>query len=680
MTTVNQRTNRSHPQGCPYCSGKLVAPERSLAAIAPDIAAELDADKSDLTAEMLMPNSNRHVWWRCAADARHVWQATPNNRVSRRSGCPYCSGARVSDANRLSINSPDPRLLTEWDYERNKPLTPHDISIGSDRKVWRACDVATDHRWQSSVSKRAGGQGCPFCAGTRVSSTNRLSALRPDLARALDADASGVTADHLSVGSNRMVTWRCTIDDSHIWRASVINRTSGGDGRGTGCPYCQLPGTSAQELRLKAELAAVLPVDVGRTAVPNAEGGTERVDIVIAPSDSDLRVIVEFDGSWWHSGSSILERDTAKTARLQQAGWTVIRVREHPLPLIDPELDVSAALGARVHVAAAMVLERMVALGLIPADQALEYRQLSADGPINAEVAERLIRSRLGSQATGRRHQSQREAWDQMYNALAAFVDKHGHWHVPDCVQVRGVNLGSWIRKQRSRYRGGSMPAERADRLQAIPGWSFDPLHVAGFWAGRASYMSATNPGTPPMPRSAIVWASNLRARRQRLLKMGSDLPSDQLQAMAEVPGWEWDPAEAAFQSKVRILEAYLASTRTSVADIRQRDYWNEHKIGIWTNSWRTHRDQMTEQHRRTLERLPGWTWNARDSQWDKRLRELADFAQSNGHAKPAVTAASEQERTLAVWRRNNKNRLQGQDNERAHRLRELLERYGEQF
>ena len=678
--TVNQRTNKSHPQGCPYCSGKLVAPDRSLQVIAPSIAAELDAGKSAITAEMLMPNSNRRVWWRCAVDVRHAWQATPNNRVSRGSGCPYCSGALVSDANRLSLNSPDHRLLAEWDYEGNKPLTPEDVSTGSNRKVWWVCDAAADHRWSSSVSTRVNGRGCPFCAGTRVSSANRLSTLRPDVARELDADASGVTADQLSVGSNRVVTWTCIVDDSHIWRASVLNRTSGHAGRaGTGCPYCQLPGTSAQELQLKAELAAVLPVDIGRTAVPDTNGTPVLVDIVIADSDTHLQIIVEFDGSWWHGKPGDRQTDTAKTARLRQAGWIVIRVREHPLDLIGPELDVPVPLAARATDVAAKVLERLAALGLIQAEQALRYRQQAADGPINAELAYSLIRSRLGNQAACE-HMSQDEAWNQMYNALAAFAVQHGHCRVPSGVEVRGVKLAVWIYKQRSRFRSGSLPAERVQRLRAIPAWSFDPRADTLFRAGRAQFLSATNSGGLSMPRSASVWASNLRARRQRLLKIGTDLPADQLRAMEEIPGWQWDPPEAAFQAKFSILRDYLALTGKNVSDIRQRDHWNEHKIGTWINSWRTRRDKMTDQHRRALEDLPGWTWSARSDQWEGMFQRLADFARYSGHARPSLTAANEQEHALAIWKRNNKNRLRGQDNQRANRLRKLLARYGEEL
>ena len=235
--TVNQRTNARKPQGCPYCAGRKVAPERSLAAVAPEIAAEFDAEKSGISAAELMPNSNRIVWWRCRADPGHEWTASPNNRVSRGSSCPYCSGLIVSDSNRLSLNSPD-QLLTEWDSDRNAPLTPDDVSVGSSKKVWWVCGKDGDHRWEAAIGKRVGGQGCPFCAGNRVSSANSLAARRPDIACELDVEASGVTADQLSFGSGSSVTWKCAVDDSHVWQATVGNRTGGNGGRGTGCPYC----------------------------------------------------------------------------------------------------------------------------------------------------------------------------------------------------------------------------------------------------------------------------------------------------------------------------------------------------------------------------------------------------------------------------------------------------------
>ena len=57
-------------------------------------------------------------------------------------------------------------------------------------------------------------------------------------------------------------------------------------------------------------------------------GGIHHVDIII----EDMRVIVEYDGYFSHRDTT--DRDLAKTVELEEAGWTVIRVREGSLDSI----------------------------------------------------------------------------------------------------------------------------------------------------------------------------------------------------------------------------------------------------------------------------------------------------------------------------------------------------------
>lgn len=51
----------------------------------------------------------------------------------------------------------------------------------------RICSEADDHRWPDDGR----GQGCPFCAGHRMSSTNRLSDLYPQDVARLDTPGLG---------------------------------------------------------------------------------------------------------------------------------------------------------------------------------------------------------------------------------------------------------------------------------------------------------------------------------------------------------------------------------------------------------------------------------------------------------------------------------------------------------
>ena len=44
-------------------------------------------------------------------------------------------------------------LLSQWDKERNAPLTPKDISYGSKQKVWWRCEKG--HSWQPATVRVA---------------------------------------------------------------------------------------------------------------------------------------------------------------------------------------------------------------------------------------------------------------------------------------------------------------------------------------------------------------------------------------------------------------------------------------------------------------------------------------------------------------------------------------------
>lgn len=124
-----------------------------------------------------------------------------------------------------------PDLLRSWDAEKNAPLTPGDVSPGSHTRVLWSCPHG--HTWPAAVYTRAGGRGCPYCAGRLPwPGENDLASRRPDLAREWDqARNAPLTPADVTAGSHRMVFWRC--ERGHGWRASVKSRAEG-----AGCPVC----------------------------------------------------------------------------------------------------------------------------------------------------------------------------------------------------------------------------------------------------------------------------------------------------------------------------------------------------------------------------------------------------------------------------------------------------------
>lgn len=123
-----------------------------------------------------------------------------------------------------------PDLALEWHARRNSPLTPTDIAPFSHRNVWWRCQKR--HVWSATVTSRARGTGCPYCAGRLVTRATSLAGRYPSLCQQWHPTKNGaLLASELSPGSKRKVWWLCKA--GHEWLARVASRTAGRD-----CPYC----------------------------------------------------------------------------------------------------------------------------------------------------------------------------------------------------------------------------------------------------------------------------------------------------------------------------------------------------------------------------------------------------------------------------------------------------------
>ena len=148
-----------------------------------------------------------------------------------------------------------------------------------------------------------------------------LAELLPELAAEWHPDENGdLTPADVRPRGKWLVWWRCRF--GHEWEALVAPRAVG-----IGCPKCSIIGISERQTRLEYELAAAgLPVQHDHPRISVEGRRPVQVDIAIPP----LRVIVEYDGSYYHANK--LRADRIQTSALESAGWTVLRVREEPLP------------------------------------------------------------------------------------------------------------------------------------------------------------------------------------------------------------------------------------------------------------------------------------------------------------------------------------------------------------
>ena len=126
--------------GCPVCANREILPgSNDLASRFPDLARQWHPTRNgSLRPDQVAPGAHRKVWWLC--DKGHAWQASIVSRTSGGSGCPVCAGKQaVPGENDLASRFPD--IAAQWHPTKNGKLTPHEITPGTNRKVWWQCSL-----------------------------------------------------------------------------------------------------------------------------------------------------------------------------------------------------------------------------------------------------------------------------------------------------------------------------------------------------------------------------------------------------------------------------------------------------------------------------------------------------------------------------------------------------------
>ncbi len=223
---------------CPYCADhKLLVGYNDLKTKYPEIASEWHPTKNgDLKPTDIMSTKHIKVWW--LGNCGHEWQAYPATRVCGEGKCPICLNRTiVMGVNDMATTDPD--LAEEWHPTKNGKLTPKDISVGYNKKVWWLGKCG--HEWKTSPNSRSSKSGknskyygCPVCANVvgRVAYDASFVVYNPDLYKEWSFEKNtNLNPEDYSPGSGKIVWWHG--DCGHDWRASIYSRC-----QGTNCPYC----------------------------------------------------------------------------------------------------------------------------------------------------------------------------------------------------------------------------------------------------------------------------------------------------------------------------------------------------------------------------------------------------------------------------------------------------------
>ena len=184
-------------------------------------------DKSGLDIYEVSRKSVKKVWWICP-DCDSEYDMIVANKTKGQK-CPYCSGKRVNHTN--SLASLMPLLAKEWHPTKNASLTQHQVTCGSNKKIWWLGECG--HEWDAVIADRTLGKtGCPYCHNKKILvGFNDMWTTNPELASQLNNSEDGYKHTQFS---SKKVEWKC-ITCGNIIKNRIISNVKQ---QGLSCSRC----------------------------------------------------------------------------------------------------------------------------------------------------------------------------------------------------------------------------------------------------------------------------------------------------------------------------------------------------------------------------------------------------------------------------------------------------------
>jgi hypothetical protein len=226
--------------------------------------------------------------------------------------------------------------------------------------------------------------------------------------------------------------------------------------------------------------------------------------------------------------------------------------------------------------------------------------------------------------------------WEFWFGLLQEFVDQRGHAAVPGSFETEGYRLGRWIIKQRTKQDMKALPPDRQERLQNLPGWTWDPKldQWEISYARLRRYVEAQ--GDSKISASYIYdgfplgrWVIKQRARRSE-----GNLSADRQQRLEAFPGWRWDSYDSAWDEGFEHLLRYAADhLHTRIPATYKIDGY---RLGQWVTIQRQNRSKGTLDKTRQdrLEDVPNWTWDPIADMWEEGFRHLKEYVAQHGDSR----------------------------------------------
>ncbi|MHB8449306.1 MAG: DEAD/DEAH box helicase [Mycobacteriales bacterium] len=241
--------------------------------------------------------------------------------------------------------------------------------------------------------------------------------------------------------------------------------------------------------------------------------------------------------------------------------------------------------------------------------------------------------------------------WEQWFGMVQTYVEREGHAAVPVDHMVGTWRLGLWVAIQRRLGREGALLADRRERLESLPGWSWTPSSEQWGLGFRALGAFVEREGHAVVPKRHVEVGVNLGTwvQHQRTNYRNGMIDAERVALIEGVPGWVWNTKDERWEQGFGVLRSFIATSghvRVPSAHLE-----GAFPLGHWVLRQRQlyDRGELNSARQSRLEAVEGWVWDVHDERWGEALALLRAFAGSEGHARVPATCVVGEVR-LGIW------------------------------
>jgi hypothetical protein len=251
-------------------------------------------------------------------------------------------------------------------------------------------------------------------------------------------------------------------------------------------------------------------------------------------------------------------------------------------------------------------------------------------------------------------HTTKDGMWEEWFSRLLKYVEDNGDARVPAPYKVDGYPLGRWVIKQRAKHAEANLPADRRDRLDELPGWTWNSS--SSKWEeGYLRLLTYIETNGHARIKAAFKTEDGYRLGQwvtvQRQDRTRGSLEADRQQRLQDIPEWTWDPITDLWEEGFRHAQEYAKLIgHTNVPQPHVAD--DGYPLGSWVSTQRSayRKNALPANRVQRLKDLTGWTWDPRAAKWPKGFGILQEYFAANGTTRVPQNYKTPDGFPLGTW------------------------------